>query len=36
VVAHGVLALDMSTLGYAWRFIAVGGKILDRGSDVCR
>jgi hypothetical protein len=32
----GVLKLVLSTNSYTWKFITVGGKVLDSGSGTCR
>ncbi|PKW27512.1 metallophosphoesterase family protein [Phycicoccus duodecadis] len=32
----GVLHLTLDEGGYAWQFVAVGGEVLDRGSDTCQ
>jgi hypothetical protein len=33
--SKGVLELTLTASGYSWRFIAVGGAVLDQGSDTC-
>jgi hypothetical protein len=32
----GVLELTLGSSSYSWRFVAVGGQILDKGSGTCR
>jgi hypothetical protein len=33
--SKGVLELTLTATGYSWRFIAVGGTVLDSGADTC-
>jgi chitodextrinase len=32
---RGILELTLATTSYSWRFIAVGGAVLDSGTGVC-
>ena len=32
---HGVLKLTLSDGGYAWKFIAVSGAVIDAGQSTC-
>ena len=32
----GILDLTLAGGGYSWRYVAVGGRVLDSGSDTCR
>lgn len=36
VSTFGVLALDLSSDRYAWRYVQIDGKVLDRGRVRCR
>jgi hypothetical protein len=33
--AYGILELKLAPASYSWRFVAVGGRVLDRGSAQC-
>ncbi len=35
IVAHGMLKLTLTSQGYSWEFLQVGGARLDPGADVC-
>ncbi|NIP79486.1 MAG: alkaline phosphatase [Gemmatimonadetes bacterium] len=32
---HGVLRLSLGDGGYAWRFVATDGRVMDSGRDLC-
>ena len=33
---YGVVQLDLGSTGYSWKFIDVGGRVRDSGSDSCK
>jgi hypothetical protein len=35
MTGFGVLALTLSSGGYSWQYIKVGGTVADSGSEAC-